>query len=81
MVALLAVRPPKHVTADEVRAWRLSRVDIRTGAPLTQRDAAIYYRISERQWRRYEAGETDIPGWMALLVLDNQVPKGFRRDT
>lgn len=80
MVALLAVRPPKSVTPTQLRRWRTTKVDVRTGVPLTQREAALYYGVSLRHWNRYETGAADIPGLLARVVQADAVPNGFRRD-
>jgi hypothetical protein len=61
------VRPHKDMTPDDLRAWRArqagdfayARNQRRPG--WNQRRAAHWYGVSERQWNRYENGESPIP--------------------
>jgi transcriptional regulator with XRE-family HTH domain len=41
--------PPTEVTPEFLRRWRALR-------GFTQKQAADWYGVSERSWRRYEAG-------------------------
>ncbi len=75
---MVALRPARPVTANQVRTWRRSRMDQATGFPMTQVEAALYYGVSSRSWGRWENG-APVPGWVAQLVHDDAVPHGFRR--
>ncbi len=67
MTTATRVRPHKDMTADELRLWRqqqagdhaYKRNQRRPG--WTQRRASHWYGVSERQWLRYETGESPIP--------------------
>lgn len=76
---LLAAKPPKAVTGAQVQRWRRSRIDLRTGKPMTQEEASLVYAIHPRTWGRYEQGELEAPGWLALAVTHDLVPAGYRR--
>lgn len=67
-------RSAVSMTPARLRAWRRSRPgqhrarngELRSG--WTQKRAAGWYGCSPRQWRRYEAGDANIPRPLVLRV-------------
>lgn len=61
------VRPHKDMTPDDLRLWRQQQAGEhpykrnQTRPGWTQRRAAQWYGVNERQWQRYEAGDAAIP--------------------
>ena len=56
------------MTPDELRLWRMARVDQRTGRPWSQPRAAEWFGCDERTWRRWEIGESRIPRHLVVRI-------------
>lgn len=49
------------MSANELYRWRMDKRVASGGTGWYQKDAAAWYGVSERQWRRWENGEVPIP--------------------
>jgi len=72
------VRPYKDMTPEELRLWRAQRPGDyawkfnQRKLGWSQARAAEWYGVSERQWVRYEAGDSEIPLSLVKRMIANE---------
>lgn len=57
-------------TGETLRRWRTSGLHGERKEPMRQEDAAAWYGVDVRTWRRYELGETRIPTPLILRIAN-----------
>lgn len=55
-------------TGDTLRRWRVTGLQSERKEPMTQEQAAAWYGVHERTWRRWERGEIKVPTPLILRI-------------
>jgi hypothetical protein len=58
------------MSANELYRWRMDKRVASLGVGWYQKDAAAWYGVSERQWRRWENGEVPIPTTVVKRIAE-----------
>lgn len=58
---------PKRISGKTLREWR--RAHTEDNVPITQAEAAAWYGVHERTWRRYETGEVPVPYFLQKVIF------------
>ena len=61
------------MSANALYEWRMTKRVAVQGTAWYQKDAAKWYGVSERQWRRWENGEVPIPVAVVLRIAEYEV--------
>lgn len=69
------------MSANELYDWRMTKRVAVAGTAWYQKDAAAWYGVSERQWRRWENGEVPIPTTVVRRIAEYEVMRQALRQS